>query len=170
MLRLEYLKTLLSYDPDNGVLIWLKDTPHRINGITPRKGKIAGRSGGISIDGQYYTTKRIAWYLYYGELPASQIKHLDDDKHNIRIKNMVDLGAGRRKCTTCNVEGGKELFYADNRNASGLRATCKKCCDERSANYKKLNPGKPMKYKPPKIKPVNPVIMPPIVRRSLGME
>jgi len=34
---------------------------------------------------------RLAWYLYYGELPKNQIDHIDGDPSNNRINNLRDV-------------------------------------------------------------------------------
>ncbi len=163
MIRIEYLEKILEYNPALGQLKWKRDTAHLLRGQTARKGKIAGKCGQVSINGQSYATHIIAWMLFYGKRPVSVIRFIDGNKENFRIDNMVDTGSREdRMCTKCGVRGGADLFYNEPRLKAGLTTQCRECMDKQSSkprlNHKKLK----------KIKPSieNPVFLPPIVLRS----
>jgi len=93
----EYLKQLLSYNPDNGVFIWIA----RINSNNQIKaGTVAGcvqtgrgkyRCRAIRIDGKLYKAHRLAWLYVYGHFPKHQIDHINQDSSDNRITNLRDV-------------------------------------------------------------------------------
>jgi len=144
MIRQEYLESLLSYDPETGIVTWLQNAPHYQKGQTERIGKQAGGCGTIFINGFYHQTKRLAWQLYYKRPPVSSIIVLDGDKKNLRINNLQDAGEHWQTCESCGKTASDTFFYSP--------IKCKKC------------------VRASKVEPIEePIVMPPIVRRSLGL-
>jgi hypothetical protein len=87
-LTAERLRSLLSYDAETGVFVWLVSTNGRI-----KVGDIAGNldSNGymhIGCDGKTYKAHRLAWLWKRGAWPKDQIDHRDGDKTNNRWANL----------------------------------------------------------------------------------
>lgn len=83
------LEDYFKYDPDTGIITRIKwDTKHGHD--------IAGN---VSKDGYRYVSfyngkikaHRLAWYLYYGEMPKYDIDHINHNKDDNRIKNLRDV-------------------------------------------------------------------------------
>jgi hypothetical protein len=81
----EYLKSLLSYNPDTGIFIWLENRRRNL------KGKIAGNLDNgyinIRIDGKNYGAHRLAWLYMTGEWPY-MIDHEDMCRNNNKWTNL----------------------------------------------------------------------------------
>lgn len=86
-----YLKTILRYDPESGLLYWVKPNPLWRSG---KPGMVAGclhKSTGywvVKIDGIDYRAHRVIWVMWYGEWPLHEVDHKDGDKINNRIANL----------------------------------------------------------------------------------
>lgn len=91
-ITVEYLHSILDYDPDTGVFRWRRrdDLPVQWNGKWA--GNIAGSpsSSGhilIGISRSKYCAHRLAWLYMTGELP-SEIDHINADKTDNRFSNL----------------------------------------------------------------------------------
>jgi hypothetical protein len=98
----EYLRQMLEYDPDTGVLTWLPRTSEMFGeygGEQSAKwfnenmaGKPAGSGSGgyvrIQINGLTFAAARVAWALYHGEWPVGEIDHINCVKFDNRIANL----------------------------------------------------------------------------------
>ena len=105
-----HLKSLLSYEPETGLIRWIAKGKGRI------KKKEAGTllySGymGICIGVKRWQSHRIAWALYHGEWPKDQIDHINGVKTDNRICNL-------REAT--NSQNGKNLGLSK-ANKSGVK-------------------------------------------------
>ena len=112
-MNIDELKSLLSYEPDTGVIRWVAKGKGRI------KKKEAGtllHSGyaGICIGPKRWQSHRIAWALHYGELPKDQIDHINGIRTDNRICNL-------REAT--NAQNGKNLKLSK-ANTSGFKGVC----------------------------------------------
>ncbi len=164
MIPLNVLEKYLGYNPETGVLLWIKDSYNHHKGVTPRAGNNAGKGGQIAINGMYTRTHIAAWTLHYGEQPISYIDFKDGDKHNIKIDNMTDSGSKEgHECGDCGATGGEDVFYLNPYLRSGFSTKCKICTMRHKAENRRYLSGSVDKA-------VDKVIMPPIVRRSLGLE
>jgi hypothetical protein len=97
-LRLEYLRDVLSYDPETGVWVWLNPPNHN----TRLRGKVAGtvRQDGyrkIRINGVPYYSGRLAWFYMTGEWPKEEVDHRDRDPSNDKWSNLREATSSQNK-------------------------------------------------------------------------
>jgi len=87
---LEQLKEYLDYNPDTGIITWIKKPSHSVK-VGQEAGGSKGSKGYIRIQfkGQKYFAHRIAYYMYHGIDPlANLIDHEYGDKKNNKIKDL----------------------------------------------------------------------------------
>ena len=87
---LEELKEYLDYNPDTGILTWIKKPTNSV-----KVGQVAGGSKGshgyiaIQFKGQMYLAHRIAYYMYHGIDPLENlVDHEYGDRSNNKIKDL----------------------------------------------------------------------------------
>lgn len=88
MITQKFLQEQLNYCEKSGIFIWKIS-----KGGKAKKGSIAGSfdSKGynqIKILGKLYLAHRLAWLYVYGEMPNSDIDHIDRNQKNNSIKNL----------------------------------------------------------------------------------
>lgn len=76
------LRCVLSYDPSTGVLMRKYASGMRKAG-TPKPRYIS-----VMVDCKFYQAHRVAWAIYYGEWPDSDIDHINHNPHDNRIDNL----------------------------------------------------------------------------------
>lgn len=108
-MNIEYLHSLLRYDPDSGHLFWLALGKGRIK-KRPAGTRLSTGYIGVVIGPKRYYAHRICWALYHGRWPEEQIDHINGDKTDNRITNL-------REAT--NLQNGKNLKMSV-RNTSGV--------------------------------------------------
>jgi hypothetical protein len=77
----------LRYDSDTGYLYWIKDR---------YRAKAGSKAGYVRPDGYVIVTvrghtiraHRLAWFLYYGQMPDKEIDHIDGNPTNNIIGNL----------------------------------------------------------------------------------
>lgn len=92
-LSLDYLNTIIEYNPDTGIFIWkdCKSRPPHVNATW--KGKVAGslnKDNGyiqMRIDNKNIKAHRLAYFMHYGVEPYL-IDHLNKIRHDNRICNL----------------------------------------------------------------------------------
>lgn len=87
MISVEFIKEILAYDSSTGILTW------RVRRGPKAKGSLAGYKHHtgyvqIEINGKAYLAHRLAWAIHYGELPISDIDHINRVKDDNRIENL----------------------------------------------------------------------------------
>ena len=97
-----YINENFRYEPDTGLIYWKK---HTQKGGSKRKldKPVGSYEGGgylqISIVLHNYQWRirahRVAWYLYYGEVPFDLIDHIDHNKTNNRIDNLRETNSSK---------------------------------------------------------------------------
>lgn len=91
-LQAEYVRNLLRYDSQTGILYW----KHRVTFSPGWNTRYFDRPAGfkvrghlrIQIDGANYYAHRLAWLIFYGEWPEEQIDHINGVRDDNRIENL----------------------------------------------------------------------------------
>ena len=96
------LRELLSYNPDTGLLHWLKPVAQRIKVGAEAGCKGPGGYRVVRVLGANYLAHRVAWAIHYGEWPAENIDHFDGNPSdntigNLRLATPAENNANRRK-------------------------------------------------------------------------
>lgn len=91
MITKEYLKSILDYNKDTGIFIWV--TNMRANKVIS---KIAGSIDSygairIKINKKLYFAHRLAWFYIYDQWPKGQIDHINGVRDDNRIENLRDV-------------------------------------------------------------------------------
>ncbi|MGH6979048.1 MAG: HNH endonuclease signature motif containing protein [Brevundimonas sp.] len=87
------VRRVLDYDPETGIFRW-KDTPELPSNVRSRlAGRIAGSpcTGGyvaIKVGGRLYKAHRLAWLVFFGEWPSSELDHIDRRRAHNAIANL----------------------------------------------------------------------------------
>lgn len=102
MINLDELRSMLSYDPLDGVFTWISVS--KFHG--EKNGNVAGcESEGyryVKIDSIRYKAHRLAWFYINGYWPVGFIDHINGDGLDNRIKNLRDVSQ------TVNAQNHKE--------------------------------------------------------------
>lgn len=107
-ITIEEIAKVVSYDPNTGIMTWLKETPGRAK-IGDPAGYLDASTGYTKIGIYYkrYYAHRIAFMLMTGRWPSNQIDHIDGNRANnswsnireaTRSENMVNRVSPRRLC------------------------------------------------------------------------
>jgi hypothetical protein len=107
----ERLLELVHYDPETGLMKWLKPTSNRVR-VGQRAGSLSGTGYlQIKLDGTVYSFHCIAWFYVTGVWPDRWIDHKDGDKANNRFLNFrlstVSQNAGNARRSAANTSGFK---------------------------------------------------------------
>lgn len=101
----QYLRQVLDYDPDSGVLTW-KERPKEMFDHGQRRhswnsrwaGKPAFKKGELgymrgSVAGKKLLAHRVIWAMHYDRWPDKQIDHVNRDRSDNRIENLREVDA-----------------------------------------------------------------------------
>lgn len=123
MLELDYLKSILQYDPDTGNFIWINHFGRRIVA-----GSIAGALNKgyieIGINLKKYKAHRLAWFYMTGKWPQRNIDHKDRNKVNNRWNNLREATDSQNhansKIQKTNTSGFKGVRFLQNKFHAGI--------------------------------------------------
>lgn len=83
----EYIKEILEYDPETGILRWKKKINRRVV-IGAIAGSISENRVNVMINYVNYKGHILAWVIFYGEWPTFEIDHKDTNGTNNSINNL----------------------------------------------------------------------------------
>lgn len=88
-LTAEYVRSLLDYDPESGVLTW-KAALYRRTDIVGKQAGWRGSDGRIrlSVNHHQYLAHRVIWLMVTGAWPPEEVDHRDRDPSNNRWPNL----------------------------------------------------------------------------------
>lgn len=119
-----YLRSVLNYDPNSGIFIWLPRKGNQYSNTGKRAGRVLYKNGlptyrRIGIDGVYYAEHRLAWLYIHGHEVPEFIDHINGDGLDNRIINLrkaslVQNQANKSK-SKANTSGFKGVVF-DKRN------------------------------------------------------
>ena len=81
-------RALLSYCPQTGKLIWLKNMSTRARAGDEAGVVQSGKYRRVGINGRYYMAHRLAWLIVMGDWPSEEIDHDNGDKSDNRWDNL----------------------------------------------------------------------------------
>jgi len=96
----EYLRSVLSYDPETGIFVWLprpRESFPDQRSFKTWHAQFSGKSAGGPCNGYWEIrtfqgwrmyAHRLAWLYVYGELPTMNIDHINHDRRDNRIQNL----------------------------------------------------------------------------------
>lgn len=124
-ISIDYLRSRIEYDPTTGDMTWKHCDTMPKNWNTKYSGKKAGfvdRIGYVVVNILDVAMRghRVAWAIYYGDWPLTDIDHIDLCKSNNRIANL-------RLATPSMNHGNLPIFIT---NKSGYKGVCwdKRAC------------------------------------------
>jgi len=83
----EFLRNVLTYDKNTGVLRWKKKISRKI-----KVGEIAGSKAGahwqVGMYGENYLAHHLIWVMMTGDWPTDEVDHEDTDGQNNKWKNL----------------------------------------------------------------------------------
>lgn len=82
----EYIKKHFAYNPESGT-ITRDDKPECLGHVNKKGYHIT------KVKGHPYKSHRIAWLLYYGELPQKELDHINHNKADNRLCNLRQVSS-----------------------------------------------------------------------------
>jgi hypothetical protein len=132
----EYVRSLLSYNPETGELRWRVSRAR-----TAKKGNLAGcrstaNGGGliVTVDGQGYRATHLIWLIVEGYMPDHEIDHENGDSFDNRWRNLREAthmqNCWNRKRRSTNTSGYTGVSWHKGRWVPGYsRGTQRRCAD-----------------------------------------
>jgi len=88
MLNAEEAKSIMAYNPETGVITWLRHMTPRARAGTEAGVIQSGKYRRIGYLGRYYLAHRLAWLLMTGAWPQGEIDHVNGQKSDNRWSNL----------------------------------------------------------------------------------
>ncbi len=89
----QLLKSVLTYDPVTGTLVWCSKFHNKGIVLGSRAGSLIPATGyrSITVFGKTYAEHILIWFMYYGVWPTGQIDHKDQIRDHNWIDNLRDI-------------------------------------------------------------------------------
>ena len=119
----EAVKSLLSYDPETGLLTWKLDRGKKIKAGSPAGWLENDGSIRIQIFGRSYFAHRLAWVIMTGVWPVDLIDHRDLNASNNRWTNLREANDSQNNHNkiTVNKTGARGVTRRGNRFIARIR-------------------------------------------------
>lgn len=114
-LTIEYLKSVLHYNPLTGDFTWLKKLSG--TGMPGSKAGCTKNTDGyiqIQIDNKKYRAHRLAWFYMTGKFPKKHIDHINHNRIDNRICNL-------RECTDSTNQANRRIGRNNTSGIKGVR-------------------------------------------------
>jgi hypothetical protein len=116
----EYLKSIVNYDPQTGVMNWIVSLSART-----RVGDVAGNDNGLGylrvrINKRLYVVHRLAWLYMTGLWPEADIDHINMNRSDNRWENLRQAtrteNFGNRRKYKNNTSGVKGAYWSKSKH------------------------------------------------------
>jgi hypothetical protein len=119
-LTVEFVRSVLDYDPDTGIFIWRKHVRYNCDAGS-EAGWIWRDYRNIQIKGKTYQAHRLAFLIMTGEWPTFEVDHIDLNPSNNIWTNLRSATRSEnqmnRKVRSNNKSGYKGVSYCNTRKA-----------------------------------------------------
>lgn len=120
-LSIEFLKSILHYDPTTGIFTWLKSGKGRRPSMRAGSRMMIGYER-IAINQISYLSHRLAWFYMTGAWPTKEVDHKNMDRADNRFENLREATVSQNRMNRT----------VHRNNKSGYKGVC---LDKRNGRY-----------------------------------
>jgi len=127
MLTQKRLKELFHYNPETGVITRKIKVRGRFGEVGSVVGSLRKKTGYISasVDGKLYQAHRIIWLFMTGDMPTTDVDHINRDRSDNRWDNLR-LATRAQNMWNCYEDAGATYCKATGRYASAIKVNGKR--------------------------------------------